>query len=105
MTPAKSIVLMLLATALMLVVVWQKSERRRMSYRLDAVQREIVEHNARQSDLRAQIARLKSPERIRALVAPLSHPMHPAPAQCRPLNRSADPHRQTEHDPHEHTQP
>jgi cell division protein FtsL len=68
MTPAKSIVVMLLATSLMLVVVWQKSERRRMSYRLDAIQREIAEHNARQNDLHAQIARLKSPERIRALV-------------------------------------
>jgi len=68
MTPAKTIVVMLLATTLMLVVVWQKAERRRMSYRLDAIQREIVEHNAHQGDLRAQIARLKSPERIRALV-------------------------------------
>jgi len=68
MSPAKSIVVMLLATTLMLVVVWQKAERRRMSYRLDAIQREIVEHNARQADLHAQIARLKNPERIRALV-------------------------------------
>ena len=82
MTPAKSIVAMLLATALMLVVVWQKAERRRMSYRLDAIQREIVEHNARQGDMRAQIARLKSPERIRALVTRYGLDLHrPEPEQ------------------------
>jgi len=82
MTPAKSILVMLMAATLMLVVVWQKAERRRMSYRLDAIQREIVEHNARQGDLRAQISRLKSPERIRALVDRYGLNLHrPEPKQ------------------------
>jgi hypothetical protein len=67
MTPAKSIVCILLATALALAVVHQSATLRRAGYRLEEVRREIAEEKADYAVHEAHVCKLRSPQRILAL--------------------------------------
>ena len=68
MTPAKLFVIMLVAVAFALALVWQTTQRRQTAYRIDALSREIAEERINRARYRRNVTTLKSPLRLMTLV-------------------------------------
>jgi len=69
MTPGKFFYLLGLATALALCVVRQNAALRTAGYRLQDLRDEIAEQEGERAVYRAHLSKLKSPQRIRSLLA------------------------------------
>jgi cell division protein FtsL len=68
MTPAKTILVLLLATTMGLTLVWQASRRRRTGYRLNDLEGAIAEQRVQRESYRTDVSTLRNPARLLALV-------------------------------------
>lgn len=69
MTPTRSAALLVLATAFALAVVYQNARIRQTGYELSGLYGKIAEQRAELALHKAHLSKLKSPQRIIALVA------------------------------------
>jgi len=81
---ARCIYAMLIATALALALVWQGAEVRSVGYELEELREQVAEQKALSAIYEAHLSKLKSPQRVTALVAwlglDLEEPVPPAAA-------------------------
>ncbi len=68
MTTGKTIYVLALATALALAVAWQGARLRRTGYRVQELKEAVAQQQYRCDMYRAHLSKLKSPQRITALV-------------------------------------
>ncbi|NLW49461.1 MAG: hypothetical protein GXY85_01275 [Candidatus Brocadiaceae bacterium] len=68
MTPIRVTAIIFLATALALGVVWQNARIRQVGYELSALNGRLAEQRAELAIHKAHLSKLKSPQRIVALV-------------------------------------
>lgn len=91
MTPTKSIVCILLGTALALAVVRQSAILRQAGYRLEELRGDIAEEKAEYAVCEAHVCKLRSPKRILALAERLGLELErPAPSPAAPVEAAPE---------------
>lgn len=82
MTPGKAIYIMLVATALALAIVWQRTWQRDTGYRIDRLSREIAEQEEARKTLLSHVSKLENPQRIMDIVDRYGLRLRGAPAEA-----------------------
>jgi cell division protein FtsL len=101
MTPPKTILVLVLATAMGLTLVWQASRRRRIGYQLNDLEGAIAEQRVLRESYRTDVSTLRNPARLMMLVERYGlnlEPREPAPTPDTALEDTSDMHAETPED-------